>query len=95
MAAARRAEQSALAVRTRQRYEEVQDRRAPGQGHQADHAPDWPGQGDRPPPLPGAATVDELLAKVKDGRPFVLDDHKSCLRQQRNEGCMNVRQLHA
>jgi transposase len=51
-AAAKRTEESALAVRTRQRYEQVQALRAQGQGHQADHARDRAGQGDCPPLLP-------------------------------------------
>ena len=42
-----------------------------------------------------AATIDELLAKVKDGRPSLLDDHKPYLHQRWNEGCTSVRQLHA
>jgi hypothetical protein len=50
-AAARRVEDAVLAVRTRQRYEQIQALRG-GQGHQADHARDRPGQGDRPPLLP-------------------------------------------
>jgi transposase len=42
-----------------------------------------------------AATVDELLATVRDGRPSALDDCKPYLNQRWNEGCTNVRQLHA
>ena len=42
-----------------------------------------------------AATADELLAKIRDGRPSLLDDHKPYLHQRWNEGCTNVRQLHA
>jgi hypothetical protein len=41
-----------------------------------------------------AATADELLAKIKDGRPSLLDDYKPYLHQRWNEGCTNVRQLH-
>ena len=42
-----------------------------------------------------AATAGELLAKVRDGRPSLLDDCKPYLHQRWNEGCTNVRQLHA
>ena len=42
-----------------------------------------------------AEAVDELLAKVKDGRPSILDEHKPYLHQRWNEGCTSVRQLHA
>ncbi len=51
-AAQQRAADSALARRTRERYEQVQALRA-WQRHQADHARDRPGQGNRPPLLPG------------------------------------------
>jgi hypothetical protein len=38
-----------------------------------------------------AATAGELLAKVRDGRPSLLDDYKPYLHQRWNEGCANVR----
>ncbi len=93
-AAARRAEESALAVRTRQRYEQVQALRAQGKGikpimRETGLAKETVRRFCR------AATVDELLAKVKDGRPSVLDEYKPYLHQRWNEGCTNVRQLHA
>jgi transposase len=93
-AAARRAEESALAVRTRQRHEQVQALRAQGKGikpimRETGLAKETVRRFYR------AATVDELLAKVKDGRPSLLDDHKPYLHQRWNEGCTNVRQLHA
>jgi len=93
-AAARRAEDSTLAVRTRQRYEQIQALRAQGKGikpimRQTGLAKETVRRFYR------AATVGELLAKVKDGRPSVLDDYKPYLHQRWNEGCTNVRQLHA
>jgi transposase len=93
-AAARRAEDSTLAVRTRQRYEQVQALRAQGKGikpiiRETGLAKETVRRFYR------AATVDELLAKVNDGRPSVLDDYKPYLHQRWNEGCTNVRQLHA
>jgi transposase len=93
-AAARRAEESALAVRTRQRYEQVQALRAQGKGikpiaRQTGLAKETVRRFYR------AVTVDELLAKVRDGRPSLLDDYKPYLHQRWNEGCANVRQLHA
>ena len=93
-AAARRAEESALAVRTRQRYEQVQALRAQGKGikpimRETGLAKETVRRFYR------AATAGELLAKVKDGRPSLLDDYKPYLHQRWNEGCTNVRQLHA
>ena len=93
-AAAQRAEESALAVRTRQRYEQVQALRAQGKGikpimRETGLAKETVRRFYR------AATVDELLAKVRDGRPSILDEHKPYLHQRWNEGCANVRQLHA
>jgi transposase len=93
-AAARRAEQSTLAVRTRQRYEQVQALRAQGKGikpiaRQTGLAKETVRRFYR------AAAVDELLAKVRDGRPSLLDEYKPYLHQRWNEGCANVRQLHA
>jgi transposase len=93
-AAARRAEESALAVRTRQRYEQIQALRAQGKGikpikRETGLAKETVRRFYR------AASVDELLAKIKDGRPSLLDDHKPYLHRRWNEGCTNVRQLHA
>jgi hypothetical protein len=93
-AAARRAEDSALAVRTRERYAQVQALRAQGKGikpiaRQTGLAKETVRRFYR------AATVDELLAKVRDGRPSLLDDYKPYLHQRWNQGCTNIRQLHA
>jgi transposase len=92
-AAARRAEESALAIRTRQRYEQVQALRAQGKGikpimRETGLAKETVRRFYR------AASAEELLAKIKDGRPSLLDDYKPYLHQRWNEGCTNVRQLH-
>jgi Transposase len=92
-AAAWRAEESALAARTRQRYEQVQTLRAQGKGikpimRETGLAKETVRRFYR------AATAEELLAKIRDGRPSLLDCHKPYLHQRWNEGCTNVRQLH-
>jgi transposase len=93
-AAARRAADSALAVRTRQRHEQVQALRAQGKGikpimRETGLAKETVRRFYR------AASADELLTKIRGGRQSVLDDHKPYLHQRWNEGCTNVRQLHA
>jgi transposase len=93
-AAARRAEESALAVRTRQRYEQVQALKARGKGikpimRETGLAKETVRR------FYYAGTADELLAKVRDGRPSILDDHKPYLHQRWNEGITNVIQLHS
>lgn len=93
-AAARRVEESTLAVRTRQRYDLVQSLKAQGKGikpikRETGLAKETVRR------FYYAETVDELLVKVKDGRPSILDEHKPYLHQRRNEGCTNVIQLHA
>lgn len=93
-AAARRAEESALAIRTRQRYDLVQSLKAQGKGikpikRETGLAKETVRR------FYYAETVDELLVKVKDGRPSILDEHKPYLHQRWNEGCTNVIQLHA
>jgi transposase len=93
-AAARRVEESALAVRTRQRYDLVQSLKAQGKGikpikRETGLAKETVRR------FYYAETAGELLAKVKDGRPSILDEHKPYLHQRWNEGCTNVIQLHA
>jgi transposase len=93
-AAARRAGESALAVRTRQRYDLVQSLKAQGKGikpikRETGLAKETVRR------FYYAETVDDLLVKVKDGRPSILDEHKPYLHQRWNEGCTNVIQLHA
>jgi len=93
-AAARRAEESVLARRTKDRYEQVQALRTQGLGikpimRQTGLAKETVRRFYR------AATVDELLAKTRDGRPSLLDEYKPYLHQRWNEGCTNVRQLRA
>ena len=84
-AAARRADESVLAVRTRQRYELVQSLKAQGKGiepikRETGLAEETVRRFYR------AGNVDELLAKVKDGRPSILDQYKPYLHQRWNEG---------
>ena len=93
-AAARRVEESVLAIRTRQRYELVQSLKAQGKGikpikRETGLAKETVRRFYR------ADSVDGLLAKVKDGRPSILDEYKPYLHQRWNEGCTNVIQLHA
>ena len=93
-AAAKRAEESALAVRTRERYEQVQALKAQGKGikpvmRETGLAKETVRRFYR------AAAVDELLAKVRDGRPSILDEHKPYLHQRWNQGVTNVIQLHS
>ena len=93
-AAARRAGESVLAIRTRQRYDLVQSLKAQGKGikpikRETGLAKETVRRFYR------AESVDELLAKVKDGRPSILDQYKPYLHQRWNQGCTNVIQLHA
>ena len=93
-AAARRAEESGLAARTRQRHEQVQALKAQGKPvrrimREAGMTRATVRRYSR------AATAGELLAAARDGRRSILDTHKPCLHQRWNEGCTNARQLHA
>ncbi len=93
-AAARRVGESTLANRTRQRYDLVQSLKAQGKGikpikRETGLAKETVRR------FYYAESVDELLAKVKDGRPSILDEHKPYLHQRWNEGCTNVLRLHA
>jgi hypothetical protein len=88
------AAESTLAIRTRPRYELVQSLKAQGKGikpikRETGLAKETVRRSYY------AETIDELLAKVKDGRPSILDEHKPCLHQRWNAGCTNVIQLHA
>jgi transposase len=93
-AAALRAQDSTLARRTRERYEQVQGLRAQGLGikpimRELGLAKETVRRFYR------ACSVDELLVKTRGGRPSLLDEFKPYLHQRWNEGCTNVRQLHA
>jgi len=87
-------EESALAARTRQRYEQIQALKTRGMaisaitGHTglARHTVRR---------FIRAATVDELLSGTGRGRPSLLDDYQPYLRQRWDEGCTNARRLHA
>jgi transposase len=93
-AAVRRAEDSVLATRTKERYEQVHALRAQGLGikpimRQTGLAKETVRRFYR------AQAVDDLLAKTRDGRPSLLDEFKPYLHQRWNLGRTNVRQLHA
>ena len=81
--------------RTRQRYEQVQALRAQRQGIKPIVARDRPGQGDRPPLLPSPPPSTSCSPRPGTAGPSLLDDYKPYLHQRWNEGCTNVRQLHA
>jgi hypothetical protein len=92
-AAAKRAEESALAVRTRERHDLVQRLKAQGKGikpimRETGLAKETVRR------FYYAETADGLLAKVRDGRPSILDEHKPYLHQRWNDGVTNVVQLH-
>jgi transposase len=93
-AAARQPAASALADRTRQRYEEVQALRAQRLGIAAIAARTGL---DRHTVrrFCRAASAGELLAGPGRGRPSLLDDYEPYLRQRWNEGCTSARKLHA
>jgi transposase len=92
--AARQAEESALAARTRQRYAQVQALRAQGLGITPITARTGLAR-QTVRRFARAASVDELLAKAGHGRPSLLDDYEPYLRQRWDEGCANARRLHA
>jgi transposase len=93
-AAAQQADASPLASRTRERWELIQALRAQGKGIKPIMRETGLARG-TVRRFYHAATVDELLAKARDGRPTQLDDHKDYLHQRWNQGCTSVRQLHA
>jgi transposase len=90
-AAGRRAD-PALVTRTRQRHEAVQSLRAQGKNlnaisHELGLARGTIRRFAR------AASVDELLARPRAGRPSILDDYVDHLHQRFNEGCTSATDL--
>ena len=88
------AENRARVVRARQRYEQVQALKAQGKSitpimRELRLAPGTARRYYR------AASVDEVVAGTLTGWPSKLDDHKPYLHQRWNDGCTNIRQLHA
>ena len=86
--------ESALAARTRQRYEQVQALRAQRLGITAIAARTGLAR-QTVRRFARAASADELLAGPGRGLPSLLDDYQPYLRQRWNEGCTSARQLHA
>lgn len=93
VAHAERAEQSALVVRTKERYEAVQALKAQGKGIKAIMR-ELALAKETVRRFYRADGVDELLTKARAGRPAKLDEYKPYLHQRWNEGCTNVLQLH-
>jgi transposase len=93
-AAARQAGDSALAARTRQRYEQIQALRARGTAITAIMAQTGLAR-QTVRRFARAATVDELLSGAGAGRPSLLDDYQPYLHQRWDEGCTSARALHA
>ena len=88
-AAAERLEQTALVTRTRQRYAAVQELLGQGKGikpimRELGLAKETVRRFAR------AASVEDLLAKARDGRPSVLDEFKPYLHERFNAGCTTV-----
>jgi Transposase len=88
-AAAKRLEQSALVSRTRQRYAAVHELLGQGKGikpimRELGLAKETVRRFAR------AASVEDLLAKARDGRPSVLDEFKPYLHERWNAGCTTV-----
>ena len=87
-------QESALAARTRQRYEQVQALKARGMTITAIMARTGLAR-QTVRRFTRAATIDELLAAAGAGRPSLLDDYQPYLRQRWDDGCTNARTLHA
>ena len=91
-AAAERVEQTALVIRTRARYAAVQELLAQGKGikpimRELGLAKETVRRFAR------AATVEDLLANARDGRPSILEEFKPYLHQRFNDGCTVVLRL--
>jgi transposase len=91
-AAARRLDQTAIVTRTRQRYTAVHELLAAGKGikpimRELGLAKETVRRFAR------ATSVEDLLAKARDGRPSVLDEFKPYLHERWNAGCTTVQTL--
>ncbi|WP_229799170.1 ISL3 family transposase, partial [Planomonospora parontospora] len=92
-AAQARAETSAIVVRTRTRYQQIQELKAAGHGIKPIMRELGLAKG-TVRRFYRAESVDDVLATSRAGRPSRLDAYKPYLHQRWNDGCTNVLELH-